>query len=162
MSIPSPYRALPPARRVELITEVMRRHKDARAGYAQRISAKGGGFRAVTLRTWPIDKLAREVVRLGAETPQDEFDLLHFLYVDLEPAVQIAFLDAAGVKHANGAIDEEAKPPFADAAQVQKAAKAIVASHNGQALHYLATLAKYHLASWPGLEEALAELAPKA
>ena len=70
--------------------------REARALYTGRLLARGGGFRAVTLNAWPADKLAREIVRMKAEQPQDELDLLHLLYVQLEPMIQINFLDAAG------------------------------------------------------------------
>ncbi len=45
----------------------------------------------MTLKTWPVDRLAKEVTRPMAKTSQDEFDLLHLLYVELEPAIQATF-----------------------------------------------------------------------
>jgi hypothetical protein len=86
MATPSPYRSLPPARRAELITKALAAHRELRAVWVQRLVARRGGFRAVTVQGWPAERLAREVVRLNAETPQDELDLLHFLFVELEPA----------------------------------------------------------------------------
>src|SRR5687768_7240436 len=114
MATPSPYRSLPPARRVALVTHAVRASREARAVYSQRLVARGGGFRAATLQAWPADRLAREIVRLNAETAQDELDLLHLLYVELEPAIQITFLDAAGVPHTSGAMPDELQPPYAD------------------------------------------------
>jgi hypothetical protein len=81
----TPYRALPVERRVSLVTRAMQRHKASRLLYAQRIAAKGGGFRAATLAGWPPEKLAREFVRLNAQAGNDELELLQLLYVDLEP-----------------------------------------------------------------------------
>src|SRR5678816_2324443 len=105
MATPSPYRSLPPERRVALVTHAVKTSREARALYVQRLSAKSG-FRPVTLQTWPVDRLAKEIVRMKAETASDELDLLHLLYVELEPAIQITFLDAAGVKHEGGAMAE--------------------------------------------------------
>ena len=153
----SPYRSLPAARRAELIAHAARASKDLHALYIQRLTAKGGGFRPQTLRTWPVDRLAKEVVRLGAETPQDEFDLLHLLYVELDPSIQTTFRDAAGVKHENGRIPEELEPPYADAAAVEKASAAVQARHGDDGVRYLRTLARYGREGWPGIEGVAAQ-----
>jgi hypothetical protein len=128
MAAISPYRALTPDERAELIVRVIKANKATRALFVMRVLEKLRGFRAVTLQKWPADQLAREVVRLKAETPQDEFDLLLALYVELEPEIQIAFLDAAGVKHEKGAIDDELDPPYGDAACVPRTARAASAT----------------------------------
>src|ERR1019366_5805828 len=104
MSKLSPYRSLPPERRVALVTHVMKASREGRDAFIQRLVERGGGFRAVTLRTWPIDRLAKEIVRMKAESSTNELDLLQLLYVDLEPGIQTTYLDAAGVTHANGNI----------------------------------------------------------
>ncbi|MGZ8378607.1 MAG: hypothetical protein ACXWZS_08580 [Gemmatirosa sp.] len=157
MSTPSPYRSLPSARRVALVTQAIKTGREARALYAQRLIARGGGFRAVTLASWPADKLAREIVRTSAETPQDELDLLQLLYVELEPGIQIAFLDAAGVSHENGRMGETLEPPYADADAVQRAAAAVRAEHGEDGERYLRTLARYSREGWPGIEEIVAQ-----
>ena len=154
---PTPYRALTTERRLLLVTSALAKHKGARTLYAQRLAAKGGGFRAATLLSWPVDKLAREFVRLNAQTPQDELELLQLLYVDLEPHIQIAFLDAAGVKHEAGVIAEELEPPYANAESVARGAAAVLTQHGDEARHYLRTLVVYNLPSWPGLDTELAK-----
>lgn len=126
--------------------------------YIQRLVSRGGGFRAVTMQPWPAERIAKEVVRLNAESVTDEIELLQLLYVDLEPGIQIAFLDAAGVKHEGGKIDEETEAPYADADTVARAADKLRAEHGEDGLHYLRTIARYNLAGWPGLDEYLAEL----
>jgi hypothetical protein len=156
MAIPTPYRSLPAERRLALVTKAMTVHRALRAQFVQRIVSRGGGFRAVTLMGWPVDKLAREVVRMNAETGQDELDLLHLLYVEFEPAIQVTFLDAAGVRHADGVIEEELQPPFADEAGVKRGVEAVLAAHGDAARHYLHTIATYNGASWPGLDQAMA------
>ncbi|HYW32826.1 MAG TPA: hypothetical protein VE869_15105 [Gemmatimonas sp.] len=152
---PSPYRALPSARRLQLVTHAISARREARMIYIQRIVSRGGGFRAVTLQSWAPERLAREVVRLNAESASDELDLLQLLYVDLEPAVQITFLDAAGVKHEEGRIADELEPPYADADAVRKGADAVKAAHADEGMHYLRTIARYGQDAWPGINDHL-------
>ncbi len=159
MANPSLYRALPAARRVALLTRLLTERKDARAVYAARM-AKRGGFRAVTLSLWPPAKLAQEVVRLNAQTADDEIDLLQTLYVDFEPAIQADFLAAAGVKAEGAVIDEALEPPYCDAAAVAKAAEVILTKHGADAAHYLRVIARYNPAGWPGIDQVLAGLPP--
>lgn len=152
MSAISPYRAFTPEQRIALILRVLKANKATRALFVQRLLEKLRGFRAVTIQKWPAEQLAREVVRLKAESPQDEFDLLLALYVELEPAMQITFLDAAGVKHEKGVIDEELDAPYTDAAGVAKAVAAVRAAHGAEGEHYLQTLLHYNKEGWPGLD----------
>ena len=158
MANPSPYRTLPVERRVALVTHSIKASREARALWVQRLVARGGGFRAVTLQQWPVDRLAREVVRLGAETPQDELDLLHHLYVELDPSIQITFLDETGVRHENGRMAEDLEPPYADAEAVRRGAAVVRERHGDDGLRYLRTLARYSREGWPGIEGAVAEL----
>jgi hypothetical protein len=154
----SPYRSLPAERRVALVTHAISASREARALYVQRLVGRGGGFRAVTVRMWPADRLAREVVRAGAETAQDELDLLQLLYVDLEPAIQSTFLDAAGVAHENGRIPDDLMLPYADEDAVRRAAVVVRERHGEDGTRYLRTLARYAREGWPGIEAAVAEL----
>jgi hypothetical protein len=153
MATPSPYRSLPAERRTALVLHAITMSRDARALYTQRLVQRGGGFRAATLNSWPPDKLAREIVRMKAEQPGDELDLLHLLYVQLEPGIQITFLTTAGVAHENGVMPEELEPPFADEHAVQLAAAAVMEQHGAEGARYLRTLARYSAAGWPGIEQ---------
>jgi hypothetical protein len=162
MATPSPYRSLPAAQRLALVTHAVKSSREARAIYAQRLMARGGGFRPVTLQSWPADKLAREVVRTNAETAADELDLLQLLYVELEPAIQSSFLDAAGVAHENGRMGEELTPPYADADAVRRAAAVVRERHGADGERYLRTLARYSREGWPGIDEIVAAEAPGA
>lgn len=157
MANTNPYRSLPAARRVALWTHAISAHRDARAAYAQRLVGKGG-FRAATLVTWSPERLAREIVRLKAETSQDELDMLQLLYVELEPGIQATFLEEAGVKHEAGQMAEELEPPYADAEAVRRAAALVRERHGEDGLNYLRTLARYNAAGWPGIEEVVAGL----
>lgn len=154
----SPYRSLPVERRVALVSHAISANKQGRALFTQRLAARPGGFRIVTLQSWPVDRLAREVVRLKAETPQDELDLLQLLYVELEPAIQITFLDAAGVKHENGVIPEDLTPPYADEEGVRRGAMAVREAHGENGVRYLRTLVKYSAPWWPGVETLVEEM----
>lgn len=147
----SPYRSLPAERRLALVTHALKQSKDVRAAYVQRLVSRGGGFRATTLMGWPLDKLAREFVRLNAQNSGDEFELLQLLYVELEPAIQITFLDAAGVAHEGGKMPDDLQPPFADAAAVARAAALVKERHGADGEHYLQTIAMYAADGWPGI-----------
>lgn len=155
----SPYRSLPSERRLALLKQFIKSSPQARELYVQRMASRPGGFRLVTLRSWPPDRLAAEVVRLNAQTAQDELDLLHFLYVELEPAIQITFLDAAGVKHENGVMGEDLQAPYADEAAVARGAAAVREQHGEDGERYLRTLARYSPAAWPGIDRLVSDVA---
>lgn len=148
----SPYRSLPAARRVALVAHAVSTQKGARARFAQRLVSRGGGFRAAAVAGWPVDRLAGEVVRLNAEQASDELELLQLLYVELEPAIQITFLETAGVRHENGVIDESLQPPFAEAAAVETAVAAVREAHGDDGERYLRALVKYSPDVWPGIQ----------
>ena len=147
----SPYRTLPAEKRVELVTHVIKASKEGRALMVSRMMTRGG-FRAQTLQSWPAEKLASEIVRTKAESGNDELDLLHLLYVELEPAIQTTFLDAAGVKHDNGKILEDLKAPYADEAGVKRGVAAVRSKHGEDGERYLKALARYAADAWPGIE----------
>jgi hypothetical protein len=156
VATPSPYRSLPVERRLALVTHVIKASREGRAIFVQRMAARGG-FRPTTIQQWPAEKLAAEVVRTKAETSNDELDLLHLLYVQLEPAIQITFLDTAGVKHENGAMAEDLASPYATADAVQRGAAAVRERHGEDGERYLRTLARYSAKDWPGIEEIVKE-----
>jgi len=158
MATPSLYRALPPEQRLALVTHVMRSSRELRALYVQRLADLPGGFRAVTLRTWSVERLAQEVVRRRAETAQDEMDLLRALYLEVEPEIQMTFLDAAGVPHDRGNIDDALETPYTDEAAVQRAAGVVRERHGARGDHYLRTIARYNGEGWPGIEALVATL----
>jgi hypothetical protein len=158
MANPTPYRMLPGERRVALLTHAISTRREFRLLYIQRLAALPGGFRPVTLQTWPAEKLAKEVVRRKAEKADDEADLLHHLYVELDPSIQSSFLDATGVRHEAGKIDEELEVPYTDADSVRRGAAAVRERHGANGEHYLRTIARYNGEAWPGIDEVVAEL----
>ena len=152
----SPYRMLPVETRLRLVTHEITNDREAKATFIQSMVQRGGGFRPETLRKWPVEQLARDIVRRNLETFGDELRLLQLLYVELEPGLQIAFLDACGVKHDKGSIEDEREGALADAATVKQAATALLKEHGDPARHYLGTIAAYNSEAWPGLREMLA------
>lgn len=156
MAVSSPYRQLPVSRRISLVTHELTHNRESRTSYIQRMVSGGGGFRPETLKKWPPEQLAREIVRRGLETLHDEAALLQLLYVELEPQLQIDFLDAAGVKHEKGQIPEDLQAPLADAATVKRAAESLIAKHGDDGRTYLKTIAVYNGEAWPGLAEMMA------
>ena len=157
MASPSPYRSLSAERRVALVTHAIKASRESRATFVQRLAARGG-FRPTTIQQWPAEKLAAEIVRTKAEASTDELDLLHLLYVELEPAIQITFLDAARVKHDGGNMAEDLTSPYADAAAVERAASTVREKHGDDGMRYLRTLARYSRNDWPGIEEQVKRL----
>ena len=149
----SPYRSLAPARRLALMTHALTADRAVRTAYVQRLVARGGGFRADTLKKWPVDQLAREIIRRNVEGDQDELQLLLLLYVELEPIFQITFLEATGVPHDGANISDALPIPYADAGTVKRAAESLIAQFGDDARHYLTTIALYNGPAWPGLEE---------
>jgi hypothetical protein len=136
---------------VALVAHAIKASREGRAIFVQRLVARGG-FRPTTLQQWPAEKLAAEIVRTKAESSNDELDLLHLLYVQLEPAIQITFLDAAGVKHQGGVMSEDLSSPYADAPSVERAAAKVRERHGDDGMRYLRTLARYSRDDWPGIE----------
>ncbi len=156
MATTSLYRELSADRRLALVTHLLTTRKESRAFFVARIVAKGGGFRAKTVAGYSREQLAKEVVRLNAQSDNDEVELLQALYLEMRPELQIAFLDACGVKHENGSIDEKLEMPYASAATVEKGVAALRAQFGDEGLHYLRTCARYNGAAWPGLDELIA------
>lgn len=156
MAIPSPYRTLPPAQRIALVTHEINANRQSRDGYIAQVVARGGGFRPEKLRKWPAEQLAREVVRHNLETFQDELALMVLLYVELEPEIQMMFLDRLEVPHERGSIPEGLAPPFAGAESIAAAAAEVVARYGDDGRRYLRTIAMYNSEAWPGLADVVA------
>ena len=158
MSKLTPYRMLTPERRVTLVIHAMKSGREGREQFIQRLVSRGGGFRAVTLRTWPVDRVAKEIVRMKAESATDELDLLQLLYLEVDPSIQITFLDAAGVEHENGKMPESLETPYTDADAVKRGAVAVKERHGEDGVHYLRTIERYSLEGWPGIDAIVEEM----
>ena len=156
--MPSPYRTLPLDKRIGLVMHDLRSSRSSRDAYIMRLVSKGGGFRPETLRKWKVEQLAAEIVRRKLETLQDEVGMLQALYVEIEPQIQIDFLDAAGVSHQNGQIPEDLAVPFATSQQVFEAAGKVREKHGEDGERYLRTIALYNGEAWPGLPELMTSI----
>ncbi len=151
MALLTPYRTLPAERRVALVLHDLKHNRGSRPEYIRRLVARGGGFRAETFKKWPVEQLAREVVRRQLESFPEELTLLQLLYVELEPQYQIAFLDAAGVTHENGLIADDLPVPYTDADGVRRGIAAVRSAFGAEGEHYLQTVALYNGDAWPDM-----------
>jgi hypothetical protein len=95
---------------------------------------------------------------MKAESSTDELDLLQLLYLEVDPSIQITFLDAAGVAHENGKMSDDLEPPYCDAEAVQRGAAAVQERHGEDGVHYLRTIDLYSNDAWPGVHDIVAKL----
>lgn len=95
---------------------------------------------------------------MKAETATDELDLLQLLYLEVDPSIQITFLDAAGVEHENGKMPESLETPYADAEAVKRGSVAVKERHGEDGVHYLRTIERYSLEGWPGVDAIVEEM----
>jgi hypothetical protein len=110
-------------------------------------------FRLKSVITMPVEKKAQYVVSMPAVSEMLAARLLVAYHLSHQRPMMGAFLDALGVAHEQGIInDEEMKPPTADA--LKKAAGAIAASYPADAVAlYLSTLMWQDHDTWGGLSE---------
>jgi hypothetical protein len=116
---------------------------------AQRIK-----FRPKSVVALPVDRKARQLANLNAVSELVAARLLVDYHLDQQRPMMGRFLDALGIKHENGLIDdEEMQPP--DAEQLKAAAKAIAAVHPAEDVGvYLATLIWQDPETWGALTDA--------
>jgi hypothetical protein len=121
---------------------------EAVAIIAQRIK-----FRLKSVITMPIDKKSQYLIAMPAVSEMLAARLLVAYHLTHQRAMMGAFLDALGVAHEEGIInDEEMKPPSADA--LKRAAAAIAASYPPDDVSlYLSTLMWQDPDTWGGLSE---------
>ena len=121
---------------------------EAIAAIAQRIK-----FRLKSVITMPVEKKSHYLLAMPAVSEMLAARLLVAYHLTHQRPMMGAFLDALGVKHENGIIeDEEMEPPSAEA--MQKAAKAIGASYPKDDVSlYLSTLMWQDPDTWGGLSK---------
>jgi len=121
---------------------------EAIAAIAQRIK-----FRLKSVITMPVEKKSHYLLAMPAVSEMLAARLLVAYHLVHQRPMMGAFLDALGIKHENGIIeDEEMKPPSAD--QLQKASKAIAASYPPEDVAlYLTTLTWQDPDTWGGLSK---------
>ena len=122
---------------------------------AQRIK-----FRPKSVVALPIDRRARQLANLNAVSELVAARLLVDYHLDQQRPMMGRFLDALGVKHENGLIDDE-NLEAPDAERLKAAARAIAAEHPAEDVAvYLATLVWQDPETWGSLTEAPERQAP--
>ena len=124
-------------------------HAEAVMTIAQRIK-----FRPKSVIALPVDKKARQLANLTGVSELVAARLLVDYHLDQQRPMMGRFLDALGIKHENGLIDDEdMQPP--DAERLKAAATAIAAEHPAEDVGvYLATLIWQDPETWGALTDA--------
>lgn len=121
---------------------------EAIAAIAQRIK-----FRPKSVVALPREKKARHLVAMGAVSELVAARLLVAYHLAHQRPMMGSFLDALGIKHENGLIDDEDVPP-PSAERLGEAAQAIVAQYPAEDVAlYLSTLVWQDPDTWGALAE---------
>jgi hypothetical protein len=122
---------------------------EAVATIAQRIK-----FRPKSVTTMPIEKKARQLAALAGVSELVAARLLVAYHLDRQRPLMGSFLDALGIKHENGLIDDEDTAAPAPE-KLREAATAIAAQYPREDVAlYLSTLVWQDPDTWGGLTEA--------
>jgi hypothetical protein len=129
---------------------------DAVATIAQRIK-----FRAKSVMTMAVDKKARQLATMPGVSELVAARLLVAYHLSQQRPMMRSFLDALGIKHDDGLIeDEDVQAPSADA--LKNAAKTLAGAYPAEDVSlYLSTLIWQDPETWGALAEA-PELSVKA
>ena len=121
---------------------------EAVATIAQRIK-----FRAKSVVAMPRDKKARQLAALAGVSEMVAARLLVAYHLDRQRPMMGSFLDALGIKHENGLIeDEEMGPPSPE--KLREAATAIATQYPREDVAlYLTTLVWQDPETWGGLTD---------
>ena len=121
---------------------------EAVATIAQRIK-----FRTKSVVTMPLDKKARQLAALAGVSEMVAARLLVAYHLDRQRPMMGSFLDALGIKHENGLIeDEEMGPPSPE--KLREAAAAIATQYPREDVAlYLTTLVWQDPETWGGLTD---------
>jgi hypothetical protein len=124
-------------------------HAEAVMSIAQRIK-----FRPKSVVALPVEKKARQLVNLGAVSELVAARLLVAYHLESQRPMMGRFLDALGIKHENGLIDDE-NVQAPEPEQLKEAAKAIAAEYPAEDVAiYLSTLVWQDPETWGKLTEA--------
>jgi hypothetical protein len=148
------WKQLTPERKLEAATafwtdeNAAMEQAEAVATIAQRIK-----FRTKSVVTMPLDKKARQLAALAGVSEMVAARLLVAYHLDRQRPMMGSFLDALGIKHENGLIeDEEMGPPSPEKLREATAAIATQYPPEDVAL-YLSTLVWQDPETWGGLTE---------
>ena len=123
-------------------------HAEAIVAIAQRIK-----FRPKSVVALPVARKARHLVAMSAVSELVAARLLVAYHLAQQRPMMTAFLDALGIAHDNGLInDEDMEPPAAE--RLEQAAKAIAAAYPAEDVAlYLSTLMWQDPETWGALEK---------
>src|SRR3954471_16617520 len=148
------WKQLAPERKVEAATAFWTdengglEQMEAIATIAQRIK-----FRTKSVAALPVEKKARQLAALAGVSELVAARLLVAFHLAAQRPMMGAFLDALGIKHQDGLIEEEDVPPPA-AERLAEAAKTLAASYPAEEVSlYFATLIWQDPETWGGLTE---------
>jgi hypothetical protein len=156
--IPRPsqlWKRLSPERKLEA-AEAFWQDENAAAEQAEAIAviAQRIKFRLKSVQAMPRDKKARHLTSLAGMSEIVAARLLVAFHLTHKRPMMASFLDALGIKHDNGLIEDE-DTPAPTAERLQEAAKTIGSSFPPEDVSlYLSTLVWQDPETWGGLSEA--------
>jgi hypothetical protein len=148
------WKQLTPERKLEAATafwtdeNAAMEQAEAVATIAQRIK-----FRTKSVVTMPVEKKARQLAALAAVSEMVAARLLVAYHLDRQRPMMGSFLDALGIKHENGLIeDEEMGPPTPE--KLREAASSLASQYPREDVAlYLTTLVWQDPETWGGLTD---------
>ena len=157
-AVPRPsqlWKQLPPERK-ELAAEAFWRDENAAVEQADAIAtiAQRIKFRAKSVMTMPLDKKVRQLASMPGVSELVAARLLVAYHLAQQRPMMRAFLDALGIKHDDGLIeDEDVQAPSAEA--LKGAASSLAAAFPAEDVSlYLSTLIWQDPETWGALAEA--------
>jgi hypothetical protein len=157
-SIPRPsqlWKQLSPERKAQA-AEAFWRDENAAAEQAEAVAtiAQRLKFRPKSAMALPLDKKTRYLLSLPTVSEIVAARLLVVYHLEHQRAMMGSFLDALGIKHENGLIEEEGIDP-PDAEKLKSAAATLARSYSAEDVAlYLSTLLWQDPDTWGGLFKA--------
>ena len=149
------WKGLPPERKVEA-AESFWKDDNARLEQAEAVAtiAQRIKFRPKSVVAMPVDRKARQLAALPGVCELVAARLLVAYHLDRQRPMMGSFLDALGIKHENGLIEDE-DMPAPEAEKLKAAATAIAGQYPREDVAlYLSTLVWQDPETWGGLTEA--------
>lgn len=120
--------------------------------------AKDLKFRPQSIRKLSSERVVSRLVRLAEDVPENLlFQYIFHLHMSDRRELLATFLDAAGIPHEDGVLDLPEDYEGPDAANVERAARELVAAEGHEAVVYLATLKVADRDFWSALDAVLDE-----
>lgn len=124
--------------------------KDVEKAAAVEVLATAMHFRPQTIRQAPPDKRAAFLANCNALDDHVTGTILFIYHVETKVPMMARFLDALEIKHEEGRIEEEVKPPTEEA--LKKAVAELIENHDrAEVITYLEVLLSQDDETWGGL-----------